>query len=205
MRAHSRYPTCVHASMLSRFSCIQLFATLWTVTARFLFPWDSSGKNTGVGSHVLLQGIFLTQGSNPHLLHLLHWQAGSLPLAPTGKSIGIPHVLLIVHLVSRVFFLFPCSFLFFWPQCAACRIFIPWPGVRTILLAVVAQNPNHWTTRGLPCGTSGKELAYQCRRRGRHRFDPSVRKIPWRRKLQHTPVFLTGESHGQSDLAGYSP
>ena len=33
----------------------------------------------------LLQGIFLTQGSNPHLLHLLHWQVGSLSLAPPGK------------------------------------------------------------------------------------------------------------------------
>ena len=35
--------------------------------------------------YFLLQGIFLSQGSNPHLLHLLHWQAGSLPLAPPGK------------------------------------------------------------------------------------------------------------------------
>ena len=33
----------------------------------------------------LLQGIFPTQGSNPHLLCLLHWQADSLPLAPPGK------------------------------------------------------------------------------------------------------------------------
>ena len=32
-------------------------------------PWDSPGKNTGGGSHCLLQGIFLTQGSNPGLLH----------------------------------------------------------------------------------------------------------------------------------------
>ena len=36
---------------------------------RLLCPWDSPGKNTGVGGHFLLQGIFLTQGSNPHLLH----------------------------------------------------------------------------------------------------------------------------------------
>ena len=35
--------------------------------------------------HALLQRIFLTQGSNPHLLHRLHWQVGSLPLAPPGK------------------------------------------------------------------------------------------------------------------------
>ena len=46
---------------------------------------DSPGKNTGVGCHFLLQGIFTTQGSNPHLLSLLHRQAGSLPLAPPGK------------------------------------------------------------------------------------------------------------------------
>ena len=39
-------------------------------------------KNTGVGFHFLLQGIFPTQGSNPHLLCLLHWQAGSLPQVP---------------------------------------------------------------------------------------------------------------------------
>ena len=31
-----------------------------------------------------------------------------------------------------------------------------------------------------------------------------VRKIPWRRKWQPTPVFLPGESHGQGSLAGYS-
>jgi len=37
--------------------------------ARLLCPWDSSGKNTGVGCHFLLQGIFPTQGSNPGLLH----------------------------------------------------------------------------------------------------------------------------------------
>ena len=46
---------------------------------------DSAGKNTGMGCHALLQGIFPTQGLNPSLLHLLHWQVGSLPLAPPGK------------------------------------------------------------------------------------------------------------------------
>ena len=46
---------------------------------------DSPGKNTGVGCHALLQGIFLTQGSNPRLLCLLHWQVGSLPLVPPGE------------------------------------------------------------------------------------------------------------------------
>ena len=39
----------------------------------------------------------------------------------------------------------------------------------------------------------------------RHRFNPWVRKIPWRRKWQPTPIFLPGESRGQRSLVGYSP
>ena len=39
----------------------------------------------------------------------------------------------------------------------------------------------------------------------RVRFNPWVRKIPWRRAQQPTPVFLLGESHGQRSLLGYSP
>ena len=46
---------------------------------------EFSGKNTGVGCHFLLLGIFLMQGSNPHLLDLLHWQADSLPLCHLGS------------------------------------------------------------------------------------------------------------------------
>jgi len=46
---------------------------------------DSPGKYVGVGCHALLQGIFPIQGSHWHLLCLLHWQVGSLPLASFGK------------------------------------------------------------------------------------------------------------------------
>ena len=49
-------------------SCVQLFATPWTV-AHQASPWDSPSKNPGVGCHFLLQGIFPTQGLNPGLLH----------------------------------------------------------------------------------------------------------------------------------------
>ena len=45
--------------------------------ARLLCPWDFPGKNTGVGCHFLLQGIFPAQGSVLRLLHLLHWQLES--------------------------------------------------------------------------------------------------------------------------------
>ena len=58
---------------------------------------------------------------------------------------------------------------------------------------------------GFPDGTSGKESACQCRRHKRCGFNPWVRKIPWRKKWQPTPVFLPGESYGQRSLAGYSP
>ena len=58
---------------------------------------------------------------------------------------------------------------------------------------------------GFPGGDSGKEPVCQywgCKRCG---FDPWVGKIPWRRKWQPTPVFLSGKSHGQRSLAGCSP
>ena len=58
---------------------------------------------------------------------------------------------------------------------------------------------------GLPREHSGKESACQCRRCKRHRLNPGVRKTPWSRKWQPTPVFLPGEPHGQRSLVGYSP
>ena len=53
--------------------------------------------------------------------------------------------------------------------------------------------------------TSGKEPTCQCRRQKRHRFNPWVRKISWRRAWQPTLVFLPGKSHGQRSLVGYGP
>ena len=54
----------------------------------------------------------------------------------------------------------------------------------------------------LPWWCSGGEPVCQCRSRRRHRFYLLVRKIPWRRKWQPTPVLFLGESHGQRSLAG---
>ena len=53
--------------------------------ARLLCLWDSPGKNTGVDCLALLQGFFPTQGPNLGLFYFLHWQAGSLLLAPPRK------------------------------------------------------------------------------------------------------------------------
>ena len=64
-------PPGIRVCMLSLFSHVRL------CDSRLHCPWNSPGKNTGVGDHALLQGIFPTQGSNPDLLHLPHLQAGS--------------------------------------------------------------------------------------------------------------------------------
>ena len=58
------------------------------------------------------------------------------------------------------------------------------------------------TNRCYPGGASGKEPACRCRRCLSQGFDPWVRKIPWRRAWKCTPVFLPGESYGQSSLVG---
>ena len=71
--------------VLSCFSHVRLFVTLWTVAHQAPLSMCFSRQDTGVGCHSLLQGIFLTQGLNLHLLSLLHWQAGSLPVVPPEK------------------------------------------------------------------------------------------------------------------------
>ena len=81
---------CLVALLMS--NCLWPYG-LWP--GRLLCPWDSPGKNTGVGCHAFLWGIFLTQELNLHLLLPLHWQVVSLPLALLGK----PHLIFsILHI-----------------------------------------------------------------------------------------------------------
>ena len=63
----------------SRTRLKQLSSSSSSMDYSLLCPWDSPGKNIGVGGHALLHGIFPTQGLNSHLLCLLHWWADSLP------------------------------------------------------------------------------------------------------------------------------
>ena len=73
--------TCV--CVLRHFSRVRLCDPMdCSPPTRLLCLWNSPGKNTGVGCHALLQGVFPTQGST---LYLQHWQVGSLPLTPPGK------------------------------------------------------------------------------------------------------------------------
>ena len=53
-------------------SHVKLFGMPWTIACQAPLFMEFSGKNIGVGCHFLLQGIFLNQGSNSHLLHVLH-------------------------------------------------------------------------------------------------------------------------------------
>ena len=50
-------------------------------------PWNFPGKNTGVRYYFLLQRIFLTEGGNPHVLHLLALAGDSLPLSHLGSPL----------------------------------------------------------------------------------------------------------------------
>ena len=67
--------------VLSRFSCVQLFVTLWTIARQTSLSMGFSRQEYWSGLPFLLHGIFLTEESDPCLLSLLRFQAGSLPLA----------------------------------------------------------------------------------------------------------------------------
>ena len=64
--------------------CVHVLSRVWLFlipgTTRLLCLWNFPSKNTGIGCHFLLQGIFQTQKSNLCLLCLLHWWVYSLPL-----------------------------------------------------------------------------------------------------------------------------
>ena len=103
------------AWVLSRFNSVRLCNTIDCSTPGSSVHGNFAGKNTEVGCHALLQGIFPSHGSNMHLLCLLYWQAGSLPLVPSRKPSlclkcgTISHLFWIVHLDTASLF---CSTLF---------------------------------------------------------------------------------------------
>ena len=73
-------------------ACSVVSNSLWPrglQPTRLLCPWNSPGKNTGVGCHFFLQGIFPTQLSTSHLLCLLHWQADFLHFVLPWKYLKI--------------------------------------------------------------------------------------------------------------------
>ena len=132
-------------------SRVQLFVTPWTLACtRLLCPWDFLGKSTGVGCHFLLQGIFLIQGANPHLLHRL---ADS---SPPGK--GSPRT---------------CTHC---PKTDQCYVIsMNSREHRQKIKRLWMSYPNCLDFNFLSDGSVVKESSCQYRRLG---FDPWVRKIP---------------------------
>ena len=76
------------------FSCVRLFATLWTVSLQVPLSTGFSRQEYWSGLPCSPPGIFPTQGLNPHLIWcLLHWQVGSLPLESPGR----PYIYICIH------------------------------------------------------------------------------------------------------------
>ena len=93
-------------------SSVQFFVSPWTVGARLLCPWNSPGKNTGVGCHSLLQGIFPALGSN---LGLLHCRQILYCLSHQGRPkqfIELPKLILYLSIVLIVFYVLQINLFF---------------------------------------------------------------------------------------------
>ena len=92
---------CVCVQLLNH---VRLVLIPWTVARQAPLPLEFPRKNTGMGSHFLLQEIFLTERSNLHLLHLLHWKADFLPLYYLGSPCQIT-IKVSKHILSMYFIL----------------------------------------------------------------------------------------------------
>ena len=75
-----------YACVLSHFSHVRLCVTIWTAACQPPCPWDSPGKNTGVGCGAFLQVIFSTQGLNQHLLYLSELAGGFFTVNVTWEA-----------------------------------------------------------------------------------------------------------------------
>ena len=79
---------------------VRLSVTRGLQATRLLCPWNSPGKNTGVGCHFLLQGIFSTQGSNPCLPRLLNCRQILYPLSDLGSPQPIYYLTIDINVKS---------------------------------------------------------------------------------------------------------
>ena len=143
--------------------------------------FDSLLPNPMECSHFLLQGIFLTQVWNSHLLCLLHWQTGSLPAEPPGSSYSTKSLewlsTFTLQWIQKTssFNLFAC---FPWQS--------PWAHTQMEINTMLPLLSNSLRKKKivaeikrLPLQLSWLKIRLQCWRPG---FNPWVRKIPWRGK-----------------------
>jgi len=90
-------------------SCLTLLWLHGPLPSRLLCPWDSPGKNTGVGCHFLFQGIFPTQGLMPHLLHC-RWICCQWA---TREALSIVYVVYIVYVY--------CTYIYYMRACECAK------------------------------------------------------------------------------------
>ena len=165
-------PRCSFAAAAAK--SLQSCPTLCPPT-RLRHPWDSPGKNTGVGCHFFLQCMKVkseVKSLSRVWLFVTSWTAAYQAPLSTGFSrweywSGLP-------LPSPVALLPICSRKYYWHS------MMLWA---SLVAQIVKNLLAMWE---------------------RPRFIPWVGKIPWRREWQPIPVFLPGEFHGQKSLAVYS-
>ena len=136
--------------------------------------------------HLCLLGMTVSSAwheADPHYAELVSVGIGSQPYSPPPS---LPPFQMPSRYIKHLIF-----------QSLVLPISIPFSSIPG---AYIYDLPT--STSGFPWWLSSKEPACQCRRCG---LDPWIRKIPWRRKWQPTPLFLPGKSHGQRSLADYSP
>ena len=148
---------------------------------RLLCPWDSPGKNSGVG----LPFPSPMHKSEREVAQSCPTLCDPMGCSPPGSSVHGSFQTRVLEGGASAF-----SFLL--------RGLINISHTLIYLMVFYTYLAN-------PQVHSGKESACHCRRHERCGFNPCVEKIPWRRKWQPSPVFLPGESHGQRTLVGYGP
>ena len=161
----------------------------WAIAHQAPLSVRFSGKNTGVGSHFFLQGIFLTQGLNPGLLHCrqilyhLSHQGSHIfvidvierkfkKMISLRKNNGNNTFYTVLYSLKGLYIV--CLI----PQCLVAELFY-WR------FSYIYEGVSMETDSG---GTSGKEPTCQCQRHKRCGFDPWVGKIPWRGMATHSSI-----------------
>ena len=89
-------------------------------------------------------------------------------------------------------------------ECRGIDAFIPWCLRRLLRVPWTARRSNQSILKKINHEYSLERLMLKLKLRSRM-FNPWIRKIPWRKAWQPTPVFLPGESYGQRSLVSYNP
>ena len=157
----SKLSACMHACMLSHFSPVWLFVTLWPIAHLAPLSIEFSRKNIGLSCHALLQGIFQTQGLNPRLLQTWNLYPVSYLGSPTWSMcvLSTYQVTLVVSDSLWPYGLKPTRLLYPWDSQARILewVAIPssrgpsWPRYQTQVSCLL-----HWQAGSLPLVPPGK-------------------------------------------------